>query len=78
MVHKSHIHKRASVSVVIVAQVVVQVFAVRHLVAVASRRACSSRLAAAEMGMTVASLIFWPTVTQWDAAAVSAPLPKTQ
>jgi hypothetical protein len=50
MVHKSRFHKRASVIVVIVARVVAQVFAVRHLVAVASRRACSSRLAAVEMG----------------------------
>ena len=50
MVHKSRFHKRASVIVVIVAQVVAQVFVVRHLVAAASRRACSSRLVAAEMG----------------------------
>jgi hypothetical protein len=50
MVHKNRSHKMASASVVIVARVAVQVFAVRHLVAVASRHACSSRLAAAEMG----------------------------
>jgi hypothetical protein len=78
MGHKSRFHKRASVNAVIVAQVVAQVSAVRHLVATASRRACSSRLAAAEMGtyldvrrpnhpnslagMTVVSLMFWPTV----------------
>ena len=50
MVHISRFHKRVLANVVIVAQAVVQVSAVPHLVAVASRRACSSRLAAAEMG----------------------------
>jgi hypothetical protein len=50
MVHKSRFHKRASVTAVIVGQVVAQVFAVHHLAAIASHRACSSRLVAAEMG----------------------------
>jgi hypothetical protein len=50
MVYKNRFHKKALVNVVIVAQVVVQVSAVRHLVAVAGRRAYSSRPAAAEMG----------------------------
>ena len=50
MVHKNRFHKRALANVVNVAQAVVQVSAVPHLVAVASRRACSSHLAGAEMG----------------------------
>jgi len=50
MVHKNRFHKTALANVVIDAQAVVQVSAVRHLLAVVSRRACSSRLAAAEMG----------------------------
>ena len=51
MVHKSRLHTKALFHVVIVARVGVQAFAVRHLAVVVSRRACSSPLAAAEMGM---------------------------
>jgi hypothetical protein len=50
MVHKSPFHKRALANAVNAAQAVVQVSAVLHLVAVASRHAYSFRLAAAEMG----------------------------
>jgi hypothetical protein len=58
MACKSRPRKRASVHVVIVAQVAAQVFAARHLAAVASHRACSSHLAAAEMGMYFEFLLF--------------------
>lgn len=50
MVHKNRFPKKALANVVNAAQAVVQVSAVPHLPAVASRRAYSSRLAAAEMG----------------------------
>jgi hypothetical protein len=49
MVHKSHFHKTASVTVVIVAMEA-QVFVVRHLAAAVGRLACSSRPVAAGMG----------------------------
>ena len=58
MAHKSCLRKRASVHVAIVAQVGAQVFAARHLAAVASHRACSSHLVAAEMGMYFGFLLF--------------------
>jgi hypothetical protein len=44
--------------VAIVAQVVAQVFAARRLAEVASHRACSSHLGAAEMGMYFEFLLF--------------------
>ena len=50
MVHKNRSHKRALANAVIVAQAVVQLFAVLRLLAVANHRVCSFRLVAAEMG----------------------------
>jgi hypothetical protein len=61
MAHKNRLRKRASGRVVIVAQVAAQVFAVRHLAVVASRRACSSPLAAAGMG----AYIEFPCTLPW-------------
>lgn len=58
MAYKSRPRKRASVHVVIVARVAVQVFAARRLAVVASHRACSSHLAAAEMGVYFKFLLF--------------------
>jgi hypothetical protein len=61
MAHKNRLRKRASGRVVIVVQVGAQVFAVRHLAVVASRRACSSPLAAAGMG----AYIEFPCTLAW-------------
>ena len=58
MAHKSRLRKRDSVHVAIVAQVGAQVFAARLLAAVASHHACSSHLAAVEMGMYLGFLLF--------------------